>query len=125
MRAIEVAHFGGTTRVTDPASLDSLLRERHADGLNEFWISGEEKFPVLVVSVRDQIAAVHFFPEDRNPGFQSRGDRAPGGVVSLQTIGEEIQVTSDAIVPFEDARRATHEFVDTLMLPTTIRWFEL
>jgi len=125
MRTIEVAHFGGTTRVVDSGSLDALLTERNAEGFNEFWISGEAKFPVLVISVREQNAAVHFFPEDRNPGFHSIRHEAPGNAVVLRTIGEEIQVASEAIVSFEDARRAAHEFVDTLALPTTLKWFQL
>jgi hypothetical protein len=95
--------------------------------LNEFWISGETRFPELVVTVRGEAAALHFFPRDGHPGFVSRGTRAPGEMLTFKTssTGEEIQISSEAIVSFAEAYLATFEFVEKLSLPSMIRWFEL
>jgi len=126
VRVTSVDHFGGTTRVSDLASLKNLLRERHADDLNEFWLSADAQFPVLSISVRGGVAALHFFPHDGHPGFQSRGDEPPGGLVTLQTTnGEEIDVPSQSIVSFVEVQRAAQEFAESLTLPSSLEWFEL
>jgi hypothetical protein len=125
MRRVNIHHFRGVEPIADAASFEQLLALRTPDGLNEFWISGEEKRPELVMTVRAENAVLHFFTkDDRN--FQSRGDRAPGDWLTFKTTnGEEIQIMSEAVVSVADALKATREFIENLELPKSVRWIDL
>lgn len=125
MRRINIHHFGGLETVADVTSLERVLAIRTSEDLNEFWISGEEKRPEFVLTVRADVAALHFFTaDDRN--FQSRGPRVPDEWFTFKTTnGEEIQVMSEAIVSVGDGQNAAREFAETLQLPTSVRWIDL
>jgi hypothetical protein len=125
MRTISIHHSGGEETVADIASLERVLAFRTSEDLNEFWMSGEKKRPEFVLTVRADVAALHFFTDD-DRNFQSRGARVPGDWFTFKTTnGEEIQVMSEAIVSVADGQRAAREFAENLELPTSVRWIDL
>lgn len=124
---MNVEHFGGEVDVTDAAALDDILGLRFCDGVNEYWLCGEGRYPLLAILVRGAVACLHFFPAEGHPGFVSVGDGAPGGkrVFYTNTPTEEIEVDSSAVVPFDQARQAAHAFFRSRVIPGSVHWDEL
>jgi immunity protein Imm1 of predicted polymorphic toxin system len=127
---MNIEHFGGTADVADSASLDEVLAARFGDqhDVNEFWISGEQRYPLLSVQVCGELSCLHYFPEEDHPGFISVGQGGGAGgtaVFCTNTPTEEIEVEASAVVPFEQARQATHEFMRSGSQPTCVAWSEL
>lgn len=60
--------------VANLPDLEAVLRRRHGDGINSFWI-GETPggFPALNIVVKGDLAHVHYFPGGDHPGFASVG----------------------------------------------------
>jgi hypothetical protein len=49
-----------------------LLKKRYGDDVNEFFIAGEDRYPLLSILVRGSVACLHFFPQAAHPGSHSR-----------------------------------------------------
>ena len=124
---LAVEHFGGTEEVRDSLALDRILARRFGADVNAFWITGEEPFPALAILVRGELASVHFFPHDGHAGFQSRGTAPSQHPVTFccGSPTELIQVPSESVVAFDDARLAAHEVLSSFAMPQSLRWFEL
>jgi len=125
---MKIEHFGGLAEVGDDASLDEVLSKRFGEDVNEFWISGDEKYPALTIQVRGPLSCLLYYPEEGHPGFISvgeDGDEDEVVVFRTNTPTEEIEVSADAVVPFEQARRAAHEFMTSTSKPASVEWSEL
>jgi hypothetical protein len=124
---LKVEHFGGAEEVTDSAALDVVLSKRYGNDVNEFWLGGEEKYPCLAIQVRGSRACLHFFPRDGHPGYLSVGDGAATGSETFytNTPTEESYIAANAVVPFDQAREAAHEYLRTGSMPSSVRWTEL
>ena len=60
--------------VTARLEIESVLKKRDDAGMNCFWLShGTEKFPAINIMVNGDLAYVHYFPEERHPGYASVG----------------------------------------------------
>ena len=116
MYRLTIEHFGGSDIVTDSSSLRHVLAKRCSPTeSNDFWISGESRYPALAILVREQLSCLHFIPRDGHPGFQSRGDANDRGQVTFftNTSTEQIDVPNEAVVPFEQALHAAEEFAQS------------
>jgi len=127
---MNIDHFGGEEIAADAATLEAVLGKRYGANANEFWLSGEEPYPAVTILVREQLACVHFFPEDGHPGYLLKGGRSivePSGFTTFftNTPTEEIEVANENIVPFSDAQRIAREFFLTNSMPGSDDWFEL
>ena len=128
---MKIEHFGGLDYAGDLGSLDAVLTSRYGTNANEFWLSLEdEKFPALAILVRDDLANVHYFPEDGHPGYlltESQPNAKTGGstVFFTNTPSEEVEIGNEGVVPFSSALKAAHEFFSSTTLPTLEGWFEL
>jgi hypothetical protein len=111
--------------------VEKILLKRYTKGVNAFWLYHESrKKPLLLILVKNQLANLHYFPDEEHPGFASVGD-----MPSLPTDGftmffmrnlkEEEYISNDLIVPFSDALAAAKEFLASTELPRSIEWFEL
>jgi hypothetical protein len=112
---MKVSHFGGTVDCKKFNDLNFILNIKYGSRVNEFWISGEDDYPCLVILVNNDYANITYFPEDGHPGFQSIGmgtDLSPGGVTIFytNTPNEEIEIRNDTIVPFPKAMEAAKEY---------------
>jgi hypothetical protein len=123
---MKVEHFGGSVEVTGVADLDDVLSARYGDSANEYLMCAEKRYPLLSVQVRGARACLHFFPHEDHPGFLSVADGAGEGVETFytNTPTEEIQVATDAIIPFDQAKSAAHEFLHSRSISSSVQWTE-
>ena len=68
-----IDHFNGTTHCQNDAEIAALLAERDEQAENEFWLSHSGGFPCLVLSVSADLACLHYFADENDPGCQSSG----------------------------------------------------
>ena len=128
---MEIEHFGGKMRCNNLETLDNLLSTRYGKGVNEFWIYGENKFPHMGILVNGDFAYIHYFQAEDQPGFRSVGTVAKlnenvFSVFYTNTIDEEIQISTDAVVLFPIALAAAKEFfLNPFEMPKNLEWFEL
>jgi hypothetical protein len=127
---MRIEHFGGTAVASDWPSLRQLLTLRYGSGANEFWLSGEERFPSLSILVRDERACLHFFRSEHDAGRCSQNDangqEASGSLIFFtNTPDEEIEVPAEATVSFSTAMDAARDFLGSSEPPPSIHWKEL
>jgi hypothetical protein len=128
---MRIQDYDSICNVTSPADIETALSRRHGAGRNAFWLShGAELFPVINIMVKGDLAHVHYFPEDRHPGFASVGrlpDLRPNGdtVVFMNSSDEPVEIMNGAVVPFSDALKVAQEFAISATMPKCIQWFEL
>lgn len=124
---MNVEHFGGSVECTDGLLLDGILDVRFGDEANEYLLSHEERYPLLTIQVRGDIACLHFFLGEDHAGFISVGDRKRRDLVTLNTNtpSETIEIAGSFVVTLHRARAAAHEFLRSASRPTSIDWEEL
>jgi hypothetical protein len=86
--------------------------------------------PSLWILVNNQLANLHYFPDEEHPGYASIGDLpllpADGFTIFfMRSPKEEEYISNDLIVPFADALAAAKEFLVSTAFPPSIEWFEL
>ena len=117
--------------VFDQRGLEGVFMQRHGDGANEFALShGRQRYPAIVVAVKGDLAALHYFPSEGHPGFRATGNLAGLEPLEMTTFwitagGETIEVLNDAVMPFAVALTAAKEFLANGGLPRSVEWFEL
>jgi len=127
---MRVEDYDSKCEVADPADIDAVLSKRHGDGLNSFWLShGAEDFPAINILVRADLAYVHYFPKEREPGFASAakvpGPRSNGTTIFFEYPSEKMWVSNRAVIPFSDALRVAQEYAVSATRPKCIDWSEL
>jgi hypothetical protein len=127
-----VEHFGGTVECENINKFNAVLNKRYGAGVNEFWLSGEAKFPCIAILINGEFAHVTFFPEDGHPGFHSINTENPKldetKVFYVNTVNEEIEINGDlnaGIISTGKAMEIANEFFMTLSMPKCAEWFEL
>jgi hypothetical protein len=128
---MRVQDFTQILEANNKTELEAALTKRYQNGVNGFWLSRDaNKYPVLSILVKGDLASVHYFPKERHPGFTPVGKiegLKPGGTTTffLDTISQKQEVLNDAIVPFTAALTAAKEFLFSKELPQSIEWLEL
>jgi hypothetical protein len=128
---MRIENYGAVYHAIKPEEIEKILWKRHGDGVSAFWLShGSEKFPVLIIMIKGDLASLHYLPEDRHPGFVSIGpldDLESGETTTffLNSPTAPEDVVNDTILPFSDALRAAQEFATSSSLPKSIEWDEL
>lgn len=129
---MRVSGCGAAWDVADEEGLEAVLRQRDPRGGGDFWLSGgDDTFPCLGIRVSGPHSDIHYFPEDRHPGFRCLGGE---GLPSEGTttfvfdgcdpaMGED--VPNDFVVSFDTAVVVAKEFFRTRELPVCCEWFEL
>jgi hypothetical protein len=128
---MRIQDYDSVCNVTSPADIEAALRKRYGAGCNAFSLSdGDELFPAINIMVKGDLARVHYFPEERHPGFASVG-RLPGlrsdedTVFCMSSSSEPVEIMNDAVVSFSDALKVAQEFAFSSKLPKCIEWFKL
>jgi hypothetical protein len=129
---MNVDHDGGSANVADLAALDAVLNVRNPEGFNGFFIYGSDKYPTLAILVREDIAHVTFFPGNDHPGHVAIGNldhdrlaRFMEGDSVIFWAVENFWIAPEHVIPFENARRAAHDFFASQTLSPSLDWFEL
>lgn len=125
-----ITDLEGNHEVKGFSDLEEILDRRDKNGFNSFWLShGTRQYPTLCILVKNDLAALHFIPQEYVAGFRSQGNM--GELNSGETafviskLGEQIWVTNEAIVDFSMALNAVREFFLSEELPKAMQWFEL
>ena len=127
---MRIEDYDSDRDVTNPADIDAALSKRHGKGINAFWLShGTEKFPAICILVKGDLAHVHYFHKDRDPGFASVA-KVPSPNPNETSVffvrpTEKIWIRNGAVIPFSDALRVAQEFSISKAMPKCIQWFEL
>lgn len=127
---MKIEHFDGSLEVSDTSSLEKALAARSARNANEFWLCGNERYPLLAIMICETLACLHYFPTDGHPGFISvaKSCKLPQNVTVLfytNTADEEIEVASESAVPLQLALEAAREFFVSKNIPRCVDWVEL
>jgi hypothetical protein len=125
---IRIYGLGGMTyEVSDEVELGRVLSVHYKDDANEFLISHDgEKHPVIALSVAGELAALHYFPRERHPGYQSVGELQPGRELPRFYFGGELaEAYKPSIVPFAVAVAVVKEFLSSNELPKGVKWMAL
>ena len=127
---MKIEDYDSECDVADPADIDAALNKRHGDGLNSFWLShGAEEFPAINILVKRDIAYVHYFPTEGEPGFASAaevpGPRPNETSIFFEYPTEKMWILNSALIPFSDALKAAQEFAVSKTMPKCIQWSEL
>lgn len=127
---LRVQDFTSTIQVGNVDELETALQRRF-DGVNSFWLSHSEGTkPSLSILVRDDLACLHYFPDDSHPGFSSIGEVArlkPSGttIFYMDNPDQEQEILNTAVIHFVRAIEVAREFFACKDLPSAIKWFEL
>jgi hypothetical protein len=128
---MKIEDYHAVYDVTNLADIEAALRKRYRAGRNSFWLfHGGNKFPAINIMVNGDLAYIHYFPEERHPGFGSVG-MLPGlrsGEETdffLSSSDEPLGVMNEAVVRFSDALQVAREFAISPALPKPIQWSEL
>jgi hypothetical protein len=128
---MKVEDFYVIGEVADAGELAIVLKRRHGNDANEFWLShGNDRYPAISLLVNGDLAALHYFPKEGHPGFRSAGNVAGLKPEEMTTFwisagGETIDVLNDAVMPFAVALAAAMQFLTSDELPQSVEWFEL
>jgi hypothetical protein len=127
---MKLEDFKGTADVNSEPELESFLKRRFGECVNEFWLSHGNKEPVLAIMVNGQLAVLHYFPKRRHAGFRSLGkidglDPQEMSIFFTQTAQQKLSVLNSAIVPFDTALKIAREFLHAPERPSCVDWLEL
>lgn len=128
-----VEDFYGMKICNNIEQLSKEMQKRDDKGYNEFWIcmDEEERYPCIVVSVYNDLAYLHYFEDEGEPGWSSVTEQSNGldeeGMTKFYTNSgmEEIMIENGSIVSVDKAMEAVAEFMDTEEMPDCIEWEEL
>ena len=124
----DIPYLDSAPDVTTRLEIESVLNKRDDAGMNSFWLShGTEKFPAINIMVNGDLAYVHYFPEERHPGYASVGNLSHlsrGGITHFFHVpGEEpFDILNEAVVPFSEALKVAQEFAVSKEMPKCIPW---
>jgi hypothetical protein len=126
---MKIYHFGGMVNCKTIEELNSTLNMRYGAGVNEFLISGEEKYPCLSIMVNNEYATMTFFSKDEDGLYQSIGEDTELNLDEMSvfyfgTQDQETQVWNEFVIPFAKAKEAAVEFFTSLSLPASVEWLK-
>ena len=128
MHEIKIYDFEMVGVASSPAELESILARRFCEKANWFWFSpSDARYPCLAVMITGELAVVHWFPAEGNPGHQSLGEVGAVGDVRFieNNQGAKVWLRRSAVVGSETAIRCVEQFADDFERPPAIRLLEL
>jgi hypothetical protein len=126
---MNIYHFGGHIKCLSLDELNSILDSRYGEGVNEFLIAGENKYPCLAVMINGKYATLTFISESEQGLLQSIGGNVglnlnETTVFYTGTQDQETQVWNEFVITMEKAKDVANEFFITLNLPKCVEWSE-
>lgn len=116
----------------DLDTISDVLRTRNDKGENAFWITrGDDKFPMLSVLIRGELATLQYFRKDRDAGLASVGQKPTTlkeNVIAFpisQNSADDLLIQSDSLISVEKAIKAVREFFESGEVPKSVEWLEL
>lgn len=109
-------------------SIDDAINfvQTEAQKNTDIWVSGEEPYPCIAISINGESAAVNYFQNDTGDMWLSYNDRNQKEVTFCAISGgDEWTPDASAIIALSDAFLCVREFLDTHERPNCIQWQEL
>jgi hypothetical protein len=125
---MKIEDFDGMHEARDAAELEVVLMKRFGPGVNEFWLSHNDRFPAMSIWVRNDLATLHFFEKERDPGYRSIGTLAEEDGTTIfhtESVKHKESVPNRFVVPYALALAAAKEFFSSKQLPASIEWMRL
>jgi hypothetical protein len=126
---MRVIDFNGVHQAGDDDELEHVMSSRCEGGKNEFMLSHEpNEFPLLMILVIGDLAALYYIPRDGEAGFASVGADVESDEMTTFAIGDHwnaIEITNRAIVPMSAAIEAAKDYLHDARLPNAITWLAL
>ncbi len=129
---MKIGAVTGQTQLQRGEHLDAILAMRDHRNSNCFWLSfDDEVFPRISISVRNDLAYAHYFPEKGHPGFHTVSNNPHAGSDAMHEFflyGKDettIEVMGSALISVPDAILIAKEFLTTRALPRCVEWSEL
>lgn len=128
-----IEDFHGPEYCYDKEQLTVVMQKRNKQGYNEFWIciNEEQTYPCIVVLVYKNLAYLHYFEEEGEPGWSSVAEQInepdEEGMTKFYTNSgtEEVMIEDRAIVTVDKAVEVVFEFSITKKRPNCMEWEEL
>lgn len=123
-----IHHFGGDMECNTLEKLQETLNLRYGEeGVNEFLLTGENRYPYIAIMVKGKDAVVMYFPEDDDWMFQavdgnSKLNKEETSVFYTGNSELEIEIYNEFVIPFEKAVEAAIQFFKEQALPTCLEW---
>ncbi|MCR4861837.1 MAG: hypothetical protein K5884_04370 [Ruminococcus sp.] len=127
---MKIKHFGGIEYVNNIEEFANVLSQKYGANVNEFWITEDEKEnPCLAILINKELANVTYFPDEESLGFQAAGsvdnsDMDEFVVFYTNTPDEEIEVSNEFIITYDEAINIAKEFFDKHDMPENVEWIE-
>ncbi len=120
---IYIQDFGEDAVLASRVELEAFLGRRFQQDANMFTIGLEEALrPCLTIYVKGDSAALYFLPPESGM-YASSGKGLPGGLeVFHDSPGREIEISSDAVIPWVVARSSALEFSESGVRPANVDW---
>lgn len=126
-----IEHFIGKDICNNFNEIPKILMKQTHNGVNEFWISIDQNYPVICVLTNQNYAYVHFFEEEGETGLQIVSDVDTGldlegmSIFYTNTDMEEVNIQNSSVVDIKKAVEIVREFWTTHQLPQCIKWEKL
>ena len=90
----------------------------------EIWISGDNEYPSMAISLNGEYAAITYFQSDNGEMWLSYNEKNQK-VVTFLAGGEEWIPEPNAIIGINDMLSCVKEFLSSYERPSCISWQEL
>jgi hypothetical protein len=121
-----IEHLKGKNICENFEEAIEVLNFRTKQGVNEFWISTENDYPAMVLLVNNDLAYIHYFYEEGDPGIQSIGNEKlelendENSVFYTNSDAEEVSVPNGSILSFSKALNVVKEYFETYDVPKAL-----
>lgn len=124
-----VEHFVGKNQCDTLEELERILQIRNPKNENEFILGGEQQYPYVTVTVKEDLATIHYMKDEGYAYIAVGGNSKVGseGATAFHSCSETEEMTMDNayVLDMDDAIRAAKEFFVTMKLPEGMKWEEL
>jgi hypothetical protein len=127
---VRLEHLGGQLTVGNAAELRAALSLR-CEGTNEFTLAHREDYPYLAILVKGDLACVHYFPAESEPGSVVVG-AVEGLPLEGQTdlgggprSSDRWFIGNHLLVRMETAAAVAEEFRLSASRPSCVTWVDL
>lgn len=111
----------GCIDINNSNEVGKIIREC-SEKTDDIWISGDNNYPCLGISVNGEKAVVHFFSAEQGQQYQSVGSDDYEGITEFLAGGDIWDAPNYLVVSLSKAIECVEQFIKTQELPTCIEW---
>lgn len=124
-----VEHFMGKKECKSVDELEKVLEIRNPNKTNEFIITGEDYYPYLVITVKENYAVINYMKQEGSSYIAKGGTSVLGSngstIFNSCSETEEMEMDNYYVLDFLLAKEIAKEFFYNKELPQNVKWDEL